>query len=169
MKHRWQKSTALVLALALAMSLFSVPASAAGEQSVQGTGEKAVRTIMLYDCGSNLETMGGMATYNLMQILQAKFSADNDVRFIVMTGGSEEWQTKSEYLYDPATGTSPEKIDTEYNQIWEAKGHDAADPAQRGKLVLVDGDGVLGDGENAKPTTIRQEDMYLNFPHQNAT
>ena len=116
--------------------------------------DKAVRTIMLYDCGSNLETYGGMATYNLMQILRANFSADDDVRFIVMTGGSETWQTESQYLYDPATGTSPEEINTEYNQIWEARGLDAADPAQRGKLVLIDGDGVLGDGDQAKKAKI---------------
>ena len=56
---------------------------------------------MLYDCGANLESQGRMATYNLKQILRANFSADDDVRFIVMTGGSKVWQTQSEYLYDP--------------------------------------------------------------------
>ena len=156
MRKNHRKVLAFILALSLAISLFAVPASAEG----QGTDGKAVRTIMLYDCGSNLETMGGMATYNLMQILRANFSADADVRFIVMTGGSEGWQTKSEYLYDPATGTSPEKIDPTYNQIWEARGLDAANPAERGKLVLVDGDGVMGDGENAKRAQILDDDYY---------
>ena len=33
-----------------------------------------VRTIMMYDCGSNLETYGSMATYNLRQILNANFT-----------------------------------------------------------------------------------------------
>ena len=151
------------------ISMVSVPAFAegTGEQGIveeqqqfsipEKTVDKAVRTIMLYDCGANLETQGGLATYNLLQVLRAKFSANGSVRFIVMTGGSEVWQTESDYLYDPVTGTSPEKINTEYNQIWEAMGADA--PENPGKLVLVDGDGVLGDGENAKRAQIDPEDM----------
>ena len=43
------------------------------------TVDKAVRTIMLYDCGANLETQGGLATYNLRQVLRAKFSANGSV------------------------------------------------------------------------------------------
>ena len=109
MRDYHRKVLAFILALSLAISLFAVPASAEG----QGTDGKAVRTIMLYDCGSNLETYGGMATYNLMQILRANFSADDDVRFIVMTGGSETWQTESQYIYNPATGTSPAKINVD--------------------------------------------------------
>ena len=36
---------------------------------------KADRTILLYDCGADLETNGAMATYNLKQILRANFTA----------------------------------------------------------------------------------------------
>lgn len=110
--------------------------------------EKSVRTIMLYDCGGDLETKGGMATYNLRQILNSNFSKDDKIKLIVMTGGSDKWHLESEYLYDPETGSSPETIDNQYNQIWEAKGLDASE--NPGQLVLIDKDGILGDGENAK-------------------
>ena len=49
--------------------------------------KKAVRTIMMYVCGSNLESGGGYASDNLKQILGSSFSEDEDVRLIVMTGG----------------------------------------------------------------------------------
>lgn len=124
-----------------------------GGQNLQSENDtqKAERTIMLYDCGSNLETDAGMATYNLHQILNASFSKDDKIRFVVMTGGADQWHTESSYLYDPATGTSPIDISGEYNQIWEAKGQDAAE--NPGKLVLLDGDGLSGDGEDAKPSS----------------
>ena len=32
-----------------------------------------------------------MATYNLRQILKSRFSSDDDIRFIIMTGGSNAW------------------------------------------------------------------------------
>lgn len=136
---------------------------------------KAVRTIMLYDCGSNLETESGMASYNLRQVLRTRFSADDDVRFVVMTGGSKAWHLEQSYLYDPATGTNPATISAEYNQIWEAKGLDA--PANAGQMVLCDGDGVSGDGDAAKkskdelmsdPATLKAFINYAaeNFPAQ---
>lgn len=154
----------------------SVPAS--DEEPLEPTAEpQAVRTIMLYLCGSDLETNGGMATYNLRQILRSHFSDDGDVRFIIMTGGSKTWQLESSYLIDPATGTSPASISNEYNQLWEAKGLDAAADQHPGKLVLLDGDGISGDGANAKaskdelmssPETLKAFINYCvaNFPAQ---
>ena len=115
--------------------------------------QKAKRTILLYDCGSNLESGGGMASYNLRQILASSFSKDDNVRFIVMTGGSYQWQLESGYLCDPyGKGISVNDegeyiISAEYNQIWEAKGIDAAE--NPGKLVLLDADGITGDAESA--------------------
>ncbi|MBR2547782.1 MAG: hypothetical protein IKF07_06300 [Eubacterium sp.] len=68
---------------------------AAGISSISAFGEsdtpKAKRTIMLYCCGSDLETRAAMATYNLRQILKSRFSSDDDIRFIIMTGGSTTW------------------------------------------------------------------------------
>ena len=124
--------------------------------------KKAKRTILMYDCGTDLETLGGLASYNLRQILSSTFSADEEINFIVMTGGADKWHLESEYLYDPETGESPGAIDTVYNQIWEAKGKDAPDPEEVGRLVLVDRDGVLGDGEDAKRNKISEDDMIID-------
>ena len=134
--------------LIAALIFTSVPqiAFAADTQTAE-----AERTILLYTCGADLETAYGMATFNLHQILNAKFSAKENVNVIVMTGGSMKWQLESKYLYDPETGKSPEQISGEYNQIWEAKGTDAKE--NPGKLVLLDKDGVTGDGEKALPST----------------
>ena len=135
--------------------------------------EKAKRTILLYDCGSNLETEAGLASYNLRQILKSSFSEDDDIRFIVMTGGSYQWQLEKEYLVFPDEVNVPEDaglirnphdpdqekmlgnkdvISGVYNQIWEAKGIDAAE--NPGKMVLLDGDGLTGEG-------IRSEDELM--------
>ena len=121
---------------------------------------KAKRTVLLYVCGADLETDAGMATYNLKQVLKAKFSADDDIKFIIMTGGSKKWQLDDDndpnnengYLADPAAGAEnqPKQISGEYNQIWEARGADAkkdgADDPNAGKMVLLDGDGITGEG-----------------------
>lgn len=111
-----------------------------------GTGEENheyVRTIMMYICGSNLETYGGMATYNIRQILKSNFSAEDKVKFIIMTGGSDEWHTPPELLADPSDPDKTVYIDPEYNQIWEAKGADAAE--NPGKMVLLEEEGLYGE------------------------
>ena len=134
-----------------------------------GSTAKTKRTIMLYDCGADLETSAAMATYNIEQILNANFSKDEGIRFIVMTGGSNQWQLDKDYLVfpegnnvpdDAVAGYDPQMMETTdevldkysqvsnvYNQVWEAKGLDAAvDP---GKMVLIDGDGLGTGGESA--------------------
>lgn len=127
-----------------------------------GSGKKAVRTIMLYACGADLETDAAMASYNLHQVLDANFSKDDNIRFIVMTGGSKQWRinegkpgedgkpARLDLLCEP-DGTPVSEASTVYNQIWEAKGKDAAE--HPGKMVLLDADGISGDGESAKEST----------------
>ena len=168
----------------------------ADEQNTDETGEETdasllraaegktyKRTILMYVCGTDLETDAGMATYNLRQILKSSFSEDDDVKYIIMTGGTNLWHLEkdnlvfpddvyvpadavavmddpsypSEYYYDDDPTSA---ISNVYNQIWEAKGIDAAE--NPGKLVLVDGDGVLGDGESAKRSLIRSEDNDID-------
>ena len=133
-----------ILVLTVFTGLFSRTASAAASAAGTGAeGEKPyTRTIMMYDCGSNLEEDNGMASYNLRQILSAGFSKDDRVKFIIMTGGSTEWKLESKYLYDPETGEQPASIDPAYNQVWEAKGIDAGE--NPGKLVLLEKEGVNG-------------------------
>ena len=133
MKKRW---IALILLLAMALGVLPVTAAADAPETE--------RTIMMYLCGSNLESQDGFATHTLKQILSAPFSAGGKVRFLVMTGGATQWFMENEYLYDPATGASPGEISTRYNQVWEVYGIDADVAAYRGKMVLVDADGPTG-------------------------
>ena len=146
MKRFIQRGLSLILSLLLVSA--AIPAASAAQD-----GRKAKRTVLFYCCGSDLETESGLASFNLKQVLSANFSADDDVRFIVMTGGSLLWNMESSYLCDPngvGISTDPETgeytISNEYNQIWEAMGADAKENA--GKLVLLDADGVTGaEGE----------------------
>ena len=76
MKKGIQRTVIAVLAVALTMTMFPLPAFAAegdtGAAPSRNAGSHAKRTILLYDCGSNLETEAGLATYNLMQILESR-------------------------------------------------------------------------------------------------
>ncbi len=200
-----------ILLLTLAMLVMLSPAAFATEGDETG-GEgtepaKAVRTVLLYMCGSDLETKAGMATHNLKQILGSKFSSDEDVNFVVMTGGAWRWQldndknpeNPNDYLVfpdsvsvpddavlypDPADAKKVKQAENEkgsisgvYNQIWEARGVDANDEyvkedADHGKLVLLDGDGLTGEGTAVKgenelmsdPATLK---AFINYGVQN--
>ncbi|MDO4283806.1 MAG: clostripain-related cysteine peptidase [Eubacteriales bacterium] len=62
-------------------------------------GEEDTWTLLIYMCGSDLESSQGSATYNLMQIMQTVPS--EQVNVIVQTGGSKTWgdtQTWAENL-----------------------------------------------------------------------
>ena len=74
MKSLAQRLVVTFLTVALAMTMFPLPAFAA-EGAVTATSgtEAAKRTILLYDCGANLETDVGLATYNLQQILASEW------------------------------------------------------------------------------------------------
>ena len=57
--------------------------------TTKGDGEDVV-TLMLYMCGSDLESEGGSATTDLNEIAYAEIS--ENVNIIVETGGAAEWQ-----------------------------------------------------------------------------
>lgn len=93
-----EKKVFAVLMTVMVSIFICAPAARAAESA---GGDRADRTILLYDCGADLETESGMASYNLRQILQANYSEGDNVKFIVMTGGSGKWHLESEYLCDP--------------------------------------------------------------------
>ena len=66
MKRRMIPTICALLCLLLAMNACAV---CLGE-TAQADG-RAVRTILLYCCGADLETNFGMATWNLYQVMQA--------------------------------------------------------------------------------------------------
>ena len=57
--------------------------------AIKGNGEDKA-TIMVYMCGTDLESKSSMATYDLQEILKAKIS--DKVNIIVETGGTAKWQ-----------------------------------------------------------------------------
>ena len=53
-------------------------------------GEKDTWSIFIYLCGTDLESEQGSATDDILQMLEAQ--ASDNVRFIIQTGGTAEWQ-----------------------------------------------------------------------------
>lgn len=55
-------------------------------------GENGTWTIFVYLCGTDLESDGGCATYDLQEMLDA--STSSNVRFVIQTGGTALWQNE---------------------------------------------------------------------------
>lgn len=151
---------ALVITAVALLAFTALPVSVHAEQQTE-------RTVLLYLCGSDLETQHEMATYNLKQILRADFSQNDRVKVVVMTGGSDKWHLERDALADPQADADqqPQEISGEYNQIWEARGADALDEQggpdpNAGKLVLLDGDGITG----AEGTAVAAKDKLMSDP-----
>ena len=102
-----------------------------GETAETAETGKAVRTILLYDCGSDLEEDFGMATWNLYQILESEITQALNV--VVMTGGARVWKTEPEYL-DGAETVSP----NQENQVWICSGRNAENAENgHGRMTLL--------------------------------
>lgn len=78
-------------------------ATTAPEASPAPEGEKnaAQWTVMLYLCGTDLETNYAMATYNLQEI--AETTPSPDVNLVIETGGAKTWYAKETVGLDIAT------------------------------------------------------------------
>ena len=71
---------------------------------IRGDGSDKV-TVMVYMCGTDLESRSGMATRDLGEMGQAKLG--DDLNLLVCTGGCRQWQTRG--------------IRTDVNQIFQIK------------------------------------------------
>ncbi len=60
--------------------------------------EKAQWTVMMYMAGTDLETEGRMASYNLMELAQTKPS--DHVNVVFQTGGTRQWHTEEVMDFD---------------------------------------------------------------------
>ena len=133
----------------------------------KGPAPKPVRTIMIYLDGASSEENTPVLTAMLKEYMASKFDR-SDFRVIVMTGGSLKWHLEASYLRDK--DGNPDKlteISSEYNQVWEVYGANDG-----GYLRLLDGDGVSGDGADAKrseeelmsdPDTLQK---FINYAHR---
>lgn len=72
--------------------------TSAATAATTGSGKaKAKWTVLVYMCGTDLESVNGAATDNLVELGDVKYS--NDVNFIIQTGGTSAWKNK---LIDPS-------------------------------------------------------------------
>jgi hypothetical protein len=116
---------------------------------------------MLYGVGSDLESDDGCMTFNLKQIMRAKYNENVD--FIVMTGGASKWRLESEYL------SGAEAIGTKYNQIWRVTGK--KDNEAHGIMTLLEENGIAGyeDTAMSEPVMLTAfiDYCYENYPSDN--
>lgn len=81
-------------------------------------------TIMVYMCGSDLESQNAMGVYDLVEMTKANYS--DNLNVIVFTGGTTKWHTDS--------------ISSRYNQIYRIMGDGKIEP-----LVENAGTGTMVD------------------------
>ncbi len=55
------------------------------------SGQKATTTLMIYMCGSDLESRSGAATKDIYEMLASKFNTDY-ISLLIMTGGARDWK-----------------------------------------------------------------------------
>lgn len=71
-------------------------------------GGKDTATIMVYMCGTDLESRSGMATNDLREMLEADFG--DNINLLVYTGGCNSWRNNA--------------VSSRTNQIWQVKDND---------------------------------------------
>ena len=75
--------------LLLTFLLFFCGVRSARAFGLPGTDQKKL-TLMVYMCGSNLESRFGSASADIQEMLDSGFDSDQ-INLLVMTGGSEKW------------------------------------------------------------------------------
>ena len=117
-------------------------------EASEPNSDKVTRTIMIYMDGATAEEKNPVFSAMLKEYMASEFNR-SDFRVIVMTGGSLKWHLEADYLRDKdGNAGSLTEISSEYNQVWEVYGANDG-----GYLQLLDGDGVSGDGADAKKST----------------
>ncbi|MCR5590969.1 MAG: peptidase C11 [Lachnospiraceae bacterium] len=106
--------------------------------SIVGQGADMV-TIMVYLCGTDLESKSGMGTADLQEMAASKLS--DNVRLIVYTGGCKKWKNNL--------------VSSKVNQIYQVKG---------GGVKLLEAD--MGQASMSDPKTLTTFIKYCkdNFP-----
>ncbi len=90
-------------------------------------GGKDTATIMVYMCGTDLESRSGMGTADLEEMMAARFG--ENIRLLVYTGGCKAWKNQN--------------VSSRTNQLWRI---------QNGRLVPLERD--LGSVSMTKPDTL---------------
>ncbi|MDO4621482.1 MAG: clostripain-related cysteine peptidase [Eubacteriales bacterium] len=105
---------------------------------IKGDGSD-VTTIMVYMCGTDLESRSGMASNDLKEMANASYG--DNVNVVVYTGGCKGWKISG--------------ISNQVNQIYQVKG---------GKLITLESD--MGNKTMTDPATLTEFINYCktNFP-----
>ena len=105
---------------------------------ILGNGQDTV-TIMVYVCGTDLESKSGMASSDMQEMAQATYG--NNVNIILYTGGCKQWQIRD--------------ISSSVNQIYQIK---------NGKMARLEAD--MGNKAMTDPATLTEFIKYCaqNFP-----
>ena len=105
---------------------------------LQGGGRDTA-TIMVYMCGTDLESRSGMGTADLQEMLNARFGSN--INLLVYTGGCKGWKNST--------------VSSSTNQIWQIKD---------GRLASLQKD--LGSVSMTKPDTLASYIKWCakNFP-----
>ena len=106
--------------------------------NVLGNGRDTV-TIMVYMCGTDLESRNGMGTADLQEMLNARFGSK--LNLLVYTGGCKAWKNNT--------------VNSTFNQIWQVKD---------GKLINLEKN--LGSVSMTDPNTLSDYIRWCsrNFP-----
>ncbi len=131
----------VILMFALTMAFGMSLAHAAAEAA-----EIPTRTVMMYCDGSDLEAYSYCATDNLIQAMESEYN--ENLNYIVITGGSKRWHMEEEYL------SGAESISTEVCQVWKLEGKQ--DGEDHGKMILCAPNGIVDD-----PDTLMSDPAML--------
>ena len=146
-----KKKLFLICLTAVIVLLASIQLFASG-------GEPQTRTLMLYGIGSNLESSWGLMTWNLKQSMDADYN--ENLNYIVITGGSTKWQMPEEYL------EGADAIDADRRQVWKVEGK--REDEEHGKMILLEENGIEGFEEynlsDNELFTAFIDYCYTNYP-----
>lgn len=95
------------------------------------------RTVMMYCVGSDLESSDMLASGSLVRAMESEYN--ENLNFIVMTGGAKRWHTDPQYL------EGSEIVDPKYNQVWKLEGRRGGET--HGRMSLLEENGIEGCGE----------------------
>ncbi|MCQ2492761.1 MAG: clostripain-related cysteine peptidase [Lachnospiraceae bacterium] len=105
---------------------------------IKGNG-KDITTIMVYICGTDLESNHGMATSDMQEMLAASF--DDHINLLIYTGGCQRWKNNA--------------VSNNVNQIYQVKG---------GKFYCIEKN--CGNKTMTNPATLTEFIKYCkkNYP-----